>query len=343
MALIRVKLSTNFPEWPLLRQTPGRKGVWGNCRFFLNEAVEECDYWVVYDDVLRPETTRCPPGNTLLITGEPPSVKTYPPRYAAQFARVLTCQRALRHRGAIYRQQAMPWMVGGRYLAEAARWDESYTKDYDELAALPPVAKTRLLSVISSDKAQTVGHRQRLEFTHRLKRHFGDAIDVFGRGLRDFEDKWDALAPYKYHVVLENGQFPDYWTEKLSDALLAEAYPFYSGCPNIGDYFSDAVLTRLDISDAEGAIRDIERGLAARRFEATVTQRREAAKKVLDEYNLFPTVEKIIGGVRQPLLARQVHVRPQFDFPRTLPVKIKSRVRRLITNITHRPSDEKKA
>ena len=87
--MIRGKLTTNFPEWPLIRQTPGRSGVWGDCRFFINEDVEECDFWVVYDDVLRPETTRCPPGNTLLVTGAPPSVKTYHPRFAAQFARVL--------------------------------------------------------------------------------------------------------------------------------------------------------------------------------------------------------------------------------------------------------------
>ena len=39
-----------------------------------------------------------PAGNTLLITGEPASVKTYPPAYAAQFARVLTCQRGIKHR-----------------------------------------------------------------------------------------------------------------------------------------------------------------------------------------------------------------------------------------------------
>ncbi|MDQ2800823.1 MAG: glycosyltransferase family 10, partial [Armatimonadota bacterium] len=280
MSLIRVKLSTNFPELPLIRQTPGRAGVWGNCRFFINEPVEECDFWVVYEDVLQPETTRCPPENTLVIMGEPPSVRQYDRRFTAQFAQALTCRRAMKHPGAIYHQQALPWMVGWRYYRETSQWDTACTKDYDELAALPPIPKTRRLSVISSDKAFTPGHRQRLEFVHRLKQHFGDEIDVFGRGLRDFEDKWDVLAPYQYHVILENGQFPDYWTEKLSDALLAGAYPFYGGCPNIGDYFAGDVLTRRDISQPAQAIEAIVAGLDAHRFEATVAARAEAVRRI---------------------------------------------------------------
>ncbi len=37
--MIRVKLSTNFPDWPLIRQTPDRSGIWGDCRFFINEDI----------------------------------------------------------------------------------------------------------------------------------------------------------------------------------------------------------------------------------------------------------------------------------------------------------------
>ena len=198
--MIRVKLSTNFPEWPLIRQTPGRAGIWNDCRFFINEDVAECDFWVVYDDVVRSETTRCPPENTLLITGEPPSVKTYHRRFLAQFGTVLTSHWDLVHPNIVNRQQALPWMVGCRYVREAGQWDTAYTKDYDELSALPIVPKTKLLSVISSDKTLTPGHTRRLAFVEALKQRFGGGIDVFGRGIRDVEDKWDAIAPYKYHV-----------------------------------------------------------------------------------------------------------------------------------------------
>ena len=37
--MLTVRISNTYPEWPLLRQTPGGKGVWGDCRFFINEDV----------------------------------------------------------------------------------------------------------------------------------------------------------------------------------------------------------------------------------------------------------------------------------------------------------------
>lgn len=331
MPLVRVKLSTNFPEWPLSRQTPGCTGQWGNCSFFINEEIAACDYWVVYEGLTQPETTCCPPENTLLITAEPSPVRKYDRRFMAQFAQVLTCQREIKHRRVISRQQALPWMIGCRYHKGTDKWSKEFTKDYDELAARPVVPKTKLLSVISSAKALTPGHQQRLEFVQRLKQHFRDEIDVYGRGIRDFEDKWDVIAPYKYHVALENSQFRDYWTEKLSDALLADAYPFYSGCPNIGDYFAADVLTRLDLDNPDKAIQTIESGMKAHRFEATVAPRADAARRVLDEYNLFPTLEKIVSRAEISLPAQRLSIKPEAGFSRTLSARIKSRLRGLIT------------
>ncbi len=280
--MIKVKLSTNSPDWPFLRQTPARSGIWGDCRFFVNEDIDECDFWVVYDDLIRPETTHCPPGNTLLITAEPPSVKSYSRQFAAQFGHVLTCQRELKHPHVIFRQQALPWMIGCRYHSATGQWDQSYSKDYDELSAMTVVPKTRLLSVLSSDKAFTPGHMRRLAFVEALKQRFGTDIDVFGRGIREVADKWDAIAPYKYHVVLENGQFPDYWTEKLSDALLAGAYPLYAGCPNIGDYFPADTLTAFDLNDPEACLQAIHAALKAGRYEATIQARQEAKTQLLE-------------------------------------------------------------
>ncbi len=332
--MIRVKLTTNSPDWPLIRQTPGRSGVWGDCRFFINEDVEECDFWVVYDDVLRPETTRCPPGNTLLITGEPPSVKTYHPRFLAQFAQVLTCQRGLKHPHVTYSQQALPWMIGCRYVAEQGQWDPVYSKDYDELFAQSAVPKTKLLSVLASDKAFTPGHERRLAFVEALRRHFGAEIDIFGRGIRPVEDKWDATAPYKYHVVLENGQFPDYWTEKLTDALYAGAYPLYAGCPNIGDYFPGTILTPLDLSDFPGALTQIEAAIRQDRFEASVEERQEAARRLLSEYNLFPMLEKIVLGSNAAAAKQAIHIQPQHRYSRTLLARLQGKANRLRLKIS---------
>ena len=325
--MIRVKLSTNFPEWPLVRQTPARAGIWGECKFFINEEIDECDFWVVYDDVVRPETTRCPPSNTLLITGEPPSVKCYHPSYTAQFACVLTCQREIHHPNVITRQQALPWMIGCRYQQETKQWDKAYGKDYDELAKLQTMPKTKRLSVLSSDKAFTPGHARRLAFVEALQAHFGDEIDVFGRGIRDVEDKWDAIAPYKYHIVIENGQFPDYFTEKLTDAIFADAYPLYTGCPNIGDYFPKDALTVVDITDPAAGIRAICAAMEANRYESSREARQVAEKLLLNEYNLFPTLEAIISASSQIIPREKIRIQPQSHFSTTLLARVKNVMR----------------
>ena len=284
----------------------------------------------MYDDVLRPETTRCPPGNTLLITGEPPSVKTYSRRFLAQFGAVLTSHRDLSHPNIIHRQQALPWMVGCRYHREAGHWDKDYTKDYEELSALPAVPKTKLLSVLSSSKTITPGHERRLAFVEALKQRFGGEIDVFGRGIQDVEDKWDAIAPYKYHVVIENGSFPDYWTEKLSDALLAEAYPLYAGCPNIGDYFAKETLTPLDLTDFTGSLNAIAEAIKQNRYEATKEARQTAKTQVLNEYNLFPMLESFAASRRCTSDRQTIRVQPHSRFPRTLLSRARQKVERWI-------------
>lgn len=49
--------------------------------------------------------------------------------------------------------------------------------------------KTKLISVITSNKAFTKGHLKRIEFVEKLKAYYGDKLDVFGQGFNSFEDK----------------------------------------------------------------------------------------------------------------------------------------------------------
>ena len=72
--MIKVKIVSNN-NIPLLRQTPGERGVWGNCHFFYNEDIPDYDFFVVYDSLPKRCKITCHPKNTILITGEPPIVK----------------------------------------------------------------------------------------------------------------------------------------------------------------------------------------------------------------------------------------------------------------------------
>jgi len=292
--MIKIKLSTDCPDWPFLRQTPRSAGIWGDYQFFMDQDIAEYDYWVVYGGLLRPESAVCGKNNTIFIAGEPPSVKRYIPKFLKQFAFVVSCHKDLEHPGAINTQIAQPWHVGRK---QKNHMNISFSKDYDELKSMNVFKKSKVLSVISSDKAFTQGHMKRLAFVRALSDYFGPRIDVFGRGIREIEDKWDAIADYKYHIALENSSYPDYWTEKLADVYLGGSFPFYYGCPNLENYFPEGSFARIDIDNVPEAIGIIEKCIAGQQYERSIEKIKEARDLVLNKYNLFPVITELIKRI----------------------------------------------
>ena len=239
-----VKLTFNY-DWPFFRQTPRCLGVWGNYKFIIDPNLQKCDFWVVFTEYgLVRETCICNPQNIIFLPLESFATSIrYPQEFLRQFGKIITVQKEIQGDNVIYYQNAPPWFV---------------EKSYDELINQSNPIKTKLLSIICSDKTFTDGHRKRLEFTKRIKSHFGDDIDFFGRGINSFESKWETLASYKFHIAIENNFCDDYFTEKIIDPILAGSYPFYYGCPNLEKYIPKDAFTRIDISDFEQTISVIE-------------------------------------------------------------------------------------
>lgn len=288
------------PDWDWLRQTPGRRGTWDQAQFAVDQFGANADCWVVYDDLPREETIEC--AKTILVTPEPPAHKRYDPNFTAQFDLVITSHRELSNPNKTYSHQGLPWHVGR--LQSSGR-NISFSKDYDELKAFWPIAKTKEISVIASDKAGTPGHRARRDFVEKLKSHFGNRIDFFGWGGLEIPDKWDAIAPYRYHIAIENSACPDYWTEKLSDAYLAGAFPIYHGCPNITDYFpkNSVAPIPLSISAVESVLNEDP---------ARSVDLKAARELVLDRYNLFA----MLSNLATPGQARKRTLQPAAYFYR---------------------------
>jgi len=293
--MIKVKISTDSPNWPLIRQTPESSGIWGNYVFFINQDVDACDWWFVYENLSKPESTTCPESNVVFITGEPPLTRTYDPKFLGQFSAAITSHTDLAHPNTILVQQSLPWHIG------VCRDKNGSIKGYmnfdDFIKSRPEITlKSKLVSVISSDKKYTRGHRQRLKFVDQLVKRLRGQVDHFGRGFNEVEDKWQAIAPYKYHIVLENSAFPHYFTEKLSDAILGWSYPIYYGCPNIHEYFPSLSLTMIDILDPSHAVDEIEEVIFSDTFEKKISQIRDARELVLYRYNLFPFLAEYTKG-----------------------------------------------
>lgn len=94
------------------------------------------------------------------------------------------------------------------------------------------VSKSRNMSLIASSKRDLEGHELRHDTVEWTSAE-GLDLDVMGRGYKPFEKKSDGLAPYRFSVVIENVREPNYFTEKLVDAVLCETVPIYWGCPNL--------------------------------------------------------------------------------------------------------------
>jgi hypothetical protein len=109
--------------------------------------------------------------------------------------------------------------------------------------------KTKIISIVASDKTQTEGHRLRHSSINFLKEHNLN-LDVYGRGYNPVDYKLDALKDYAFSLIIENSRSDYYFTEKLIDSFMTGTVPIYWGCPSIGDFFNlEGMIIFNDIED----------------------------------------------------------------------------------------------
>ena len=323
---VRVKLVGRVPldmiprVWQ--RQLPGGGPDYRDCRFLFDLDERDYDWLVVYDDLpanagerfsTRTETLACPRERTILLTMEPSTIKLYGSAYLSQFGIVISSQEPwiVRHRGHLQSQAGLRWYygLGSRDMLS-----------YDDMAAHPPLEKSRVISTVCSSKRQRhTLHNLRWSFTQALAEKIPE-LDVFGHGVRAMDDKAEALAPYRYHVAVENFVGPHHWTEKLSDSFLACTLPFYFGAPDAADYVPPESFIPIDIRDVEGTAAVIREAIATNQWEKRLPAIMEARRLMMEEHNMFALVARYIhrlndvpvsqpGGVLRSRRAAR-HARP---------------------------------
>jgi hypothetical protein len=296
---IHVRLSSFHVNQLWFRQTPNNDGVWDHLRFHLDDEDVDGDWLVAFDEPQPSLRTTVPRQRRILFVTEPPGIKEYPARYANQFGVAVTPYPIAGFRGrAFIQQSALNWHYGVD-LRDARR--PTATALWDELAADKP--KSKLASIVCSTKVALPYQRCRVAFVERLAARLGDRVDAFGRGMRPIDDKRDAIAPYKYHIALENNLIDNFWTEKLADAYLGDAFPIFAGCANIEDYFDPQSLRRIDIRDPDRAIDEVARILDSTLWEDNRARIREARRRLMTEHNFFPVVAKVIAQCGPSALA----------------------------------------
>ena len=275
-----------------IRAFPGGIQRWGNCRFTLDVDAADYDWLVVYHDIpkngnwLVEERLQCPRAHTILITPEPSSITVYGTDYLKQFGTVITYQEpwVIKHPNVLYQYPGMIWYYG-------YSMDRGTYTTYDELAAEQPQTSRKISTVCSSRTGRVTLHSKRVDFTERLQQDVPE-LEIFGHGVRRMDDKAESLRPYEYHVVIENHVAPHHLTEKLPDAFLGHAMPFYHGAPNAADYFPPESFIPIDIDDYERSRDIIKHHLGNNEYQDRLPYIREARRRVLEEMNIFAVIDR---------------------------------------------------
>ncbi len=267
------------------RQFPA-DGAWRGVQLVDHgEADVDPDYWLVVNRV--PEGAVAPPAErTIVLQMEPSEGVTPLGDWTDAKARSFVQFRT---------HDSFP---------NAVEWHLAAT--YDELA-ITPIAKNRDLSAVVSSKRWSVGHHLRLDFVHALEAA-GVAVDVYGydnsEGFAGYlgplpaMDKRDGLMPYRYTIAVENNAEPNYFTEKVVDAVLSETLCFYWGCPNLEDHIDADAFIRLPLDDVPAALRIVREAIATNEFVRRLPAIRRAKRRLLDDQQLAPMLARVVHGVR---------------------------------------------
>ena len=109
--------------------------------------------------------------------------------------------------------------------------------------------KSKMISMIASNKKLTEGQAIRVKWVEMIR----DQVDLYGRGFNEISNKEEGLCDYMFSVVIENGFYESYFTEKILDCFATGTIPVYMGSPDIGKYFnSDGIILlseEFEISD----------------------------------------------------------------------------------------------
>lgn len=293
--------------------TPAGDSCLDGYRFVLNPSEGSFDGVVVPQSVgplSRSYKLNVPPTKTLLVFLEPPNILMLPDAYTMQFSAVLSQSKSVKAKRKLLGHSAHHWFVEIPY--------------GDVLAKQPP--KTKLISAVISNKSDTPTHRQRFKFMQQMKAHFGDRLDWRGRGVSDTgSNKLVGLADYRYHIVIENGQWDHYWTEKLADSYAANCFPFYWGARNVSDYFPESSMKRIDIFDVGKSISVIEDTILSGGFEKAQPALQQARELLISKYHPYRVYARILESL-PPSPPINLVIRPHNEFRYSARQRVYSRL-----------------
>jgi hypothetical protein len=147
--------------------------------------------------------------------------------------------------------------IGKYFIGDTMGLPLPFTEHFSYMWHNPPPktspVKTKLISMMVSEKASQDGHKYRHQLIHQILQT-NLPIDIYGRGCQYYKhlndqrikgefNESEPYDDYHFHICIENCQSNHYFSEKIMNPLLAETVPVYQGCRNIDSYFPGMVIS----------------------------------------------------------------------------------------------------
>mmetsp|Transcript_87959 Transcript_87959/g.262299 ORF Transcript_87959/g.262299 Transcript_87959/m.262299 type:complete len:299 (+) Transcript_87959:128-1024(+) len=251
-----------------------------NCGVLTVRLDQDAEVWIGVDQRMRPPLSKT--SLKVLVVIEPPEVNQL---CMDGFDVVLTWQAE--HLESLPNAHlfvpATPWLI-------AAEWPRYHG-----------AAKRCELGFLRGSKRRTRGHQLRHEVWEargEISSKMQIATDFLEGGVS--REERNRQFACQFVLVIENSRHPNYFTEKLLDAMLAQCVPVYWGCENLRDFFDvDGVIS------IQGGVEEVVaacQGLAEADYTAralSVKHNFELAKRYAGDFG-----QRVQGAIKSALRPR---------------------------------------
>lgn len=153
--------------------------------------------------------------------------------------------------------------------------------------------KKNKISYLTSNKIMTPSQHMRKRIYSKLE----DIKNINGFDIVAYvsppriERKEELLDTFKFSIVVENGVYENYFTEKIIDCFATKTIPIYNGCPNIGDFFDiESILVFNDENDLIDTIESIDKDT----YEKLISHVEKNYIESKRHYDYFENLYKVI-------------------------------------------------
>ena len=292
-----VKIESYFKNhFDIKKQTPNSSMKWENFTF-TDDDVAECDYLVILDYPKDDFTVKVNKNNIIHICLEPPNEVSKYRQYGNKNNSLIFNQLDIKKNN-ILSHGALPWHVN---------------KSYDFLTNInvEEVKKENKIVWVTSNQRSSKGHNVRMDFLDSIKEL--PFVELFGRGIKPIDDKWDVISASKYAIAYENFQNDYYWTEKLMDCYLSFTLPLYFGCNSIESFFPKNSFIQIDPKDKHSDLF-LKEIATSNKWEDNLDAIIKARELILNKYQLFPFLCNQIKTLESKKKANENVVKEVFHF-----------------------------